>query len=236
MASRFSLEREIGGGFLVDESMIRRIQSLMAEISGVPVKITAYFGKQRIVSGFSFEDIFNDSYLRLEGVSLVCLKASSDDFVCEVIFKITRGIPISITASGKRDSVIKLESEVLNEIFSAKMWYSPFVLSQYTVSIGVAFDFIFLAIGIFVLILMFFGQSAIAGGLPGEFWYLMALSFLINPILSLLFPPMVFNIGKGARDFDFRRSIYSFFFYSIVFALVMAILSNFLTDWLKSKM
>jgi len=235
VASLFVIERDVVGGFIVDEASVRKLFSYIKREAQADVDVSITFKGGMTIRSRDVEGIFDDNFSTRDVIESIQLTSSCDRFKIRFNLKNYGSRPVDYYISGDRDVVIKIERELEIFVESIRAWYSNFVLEQYTVKLSLIIYILPISI-IFMYISWKYLGSEIEKSFSFDYIiFFFAFSIFISPVMSFIFPTMVVNIGRGARVNGWRTKILYFIFSVILIGVVVSVLGNWATDWVARK-
>jgi hypothetical protein len=200
-------------------------------------KISITFKDGRTMESRNPEDVFSDSFIQSTRIDEI--KISGSNFESKrtndaaVIFSRGGSSAIRFIVAGERAATLMFERDLINELASSKKWYSPLVISFFPwYLIGIAIIAL-----IFVLVA---GASNLHYITDAKFDFLFSKIYIpafLWPLsilfLNAVFPPIIFDLGDGARRQRLRTAIWSFLIGTVMVTLLLGLAAEFLKDWLK---
>ena len=232
VSGKFEISRQIRGGYIISEALLRKCAQLVETFSGEAPKISITFRDGRTVNSTNPDEVFNDSFIQSTRISET--KISGGNFFSQhasITFRKNYDSPIYFIAEGDRSPTLTFERDFINELASSKQWYSPFVLSVTTFSLLTT---IFAAPSIFSFIFVSVSMHNHTLDLIAIIVSLTQTLMLLILICSRIeFPSIIFNIGHGARRQTLRVAIWSFIVFTLLSGITIIFLHDWLNDWLK---
>jgi hypothetical protein len=182
------------------------------------------------------DDVFGDSFIQSTRIADIVISgsysASKRTHRASITFRRDGSSPIRFLVGGDRSAALMFERDLINELAAGKQWYSLFVLSFYP-------WYFFVATIVAAILIIAFGAMK-ANYIPSstfDFLFSRTMPALVLwPFLLILldiaFPPIIFNLGGGARRQKVRIGIVSFILLTIVVGLLVNLSSDFLKGWL----
>jgi hypothetical protein len=204
---------------------------------GALPELSVTFNDGRTVNSTDPDDVFNDSFIQSTRIAEIAISTYHHTSQgASITFRKARSSPIRLTVNGDRSAALIFEGNLINELAASKQWYSPFVLSYYPwylfgmVIIGLIWTLAFVALNLSYITKLTFDFIFSKAFMPAViFWPLTLI------LLEIAFPPIIFNLGHGARRQKVRTVIVSLIFVSIVIGVLVNLSSDFLKDWLTGS-
>jgi hypothetical protein len=236
VGSEVQISRQLGGGYIISEALLRKCMQLIETFSQDELpKISITFKDGRTMESRNPEDVLSDSFIQSTRIDEI--KISGSNFESKrtndaaIVFRRGGSTAIRFIVAGERAATLMFERDLINELAASKQWYSPLVVSYYPwylVGISIVILILVLAAGASNLhyidaVTFDFIFSKIY--IPAFLWPLSLL------FLNAVFPPIIFDLGDGARRQRRHTAIWSFIIGSIVVALLVGLFAGFLKDW-----
>jgi hypothetical protein len=228
VAGDFHISRSLGGAYVISEPLLRRCLRLVEEFSGkdTQVNFSISFTDGRTLDG-NPDAILGDSLIQSTSIRDIIISQSAASDQVYINFRGYGDVPIYLKADGSKSSLINFETELLNELSGGKQWYSLLVRSELKIMVASILSGAFLS-GAFITQLNLH-LSGLHNTALDKILLAIAVPLSIFIICLIAFPPLIFDLGHGARRHRVRTTILSF----LVVTLFGGIVVNFSSDWLK---
>lgn len=233
MQNALTIERKVGGGFVLDEASIRRLVEFLHKKMNLPLSLSMTLSDSTTIICPSIDALLSDNHIERGYIDAFKIESLYSDLKLIISFDVNRNIPIRLYVSGDRDRSKSIYNEIIEEIDSIRMWYSPFILSQYEVSLysGLSFVFTFSS----TLFILFYKFYDLIMNQVGTLFFLcmMTLSAILDPINRFLFPPLIVNIGRSSIKYNNKNRLINFVLLSVIVSILVNIFSNYVYDRIK---
>ena len=227
MGSEFHISRHLGGGYIISEALLRKCMQLVETFSweGAPPEISVTFRDGRTVNSEDPDDVFSDSFIQSSRISEITISSYHHTSLgASITFRKHGEIPSYFRVTGGRSASLVFERDLINELAASKQWYSSIASLRPIILVATL-----VIVGLFISTITFFSSW------PPDF-YVKTITYPIFSLLSLIFllriiafPPIIFDLGDGARRQKVRTTIWSF----IIVTVIAGILVSIFTDWIK---
>lgn len=233
MGSKFRVNSQIRGGFAVDEPLIRRTFGLAKAFCGDNPNISVTFKNGRSIKSTDCSDVFDDSSIRLHSIREIRISLYTIETEFDVTFSANSNRPITVYISGEKNNVYAIETELKNELTAARTWYSVAVIDQYVLNFSTTINILLLFSGIFIVIMLTKDEGYIQSNFSNRVIIaIIAISSILTPSMQLLFPPLIFDIGKGKNTYSFQKAVRNFLFFIVIAGVLVSVFGNIATNYI----
>ena len=212
MGSEVQISRQLGGGYIISEALLRKCMQLIETFSQDELpKISVTFKDGRTMESRNPEDVLRDSFIQSTRIDEI--KISGPNFESKrtndaaVIFRRGGSSAIRFIVAGERAATLMFERDLINELAASKQWYSPFVLSFGPwYALGAVVIAAILGLAITASNMEYITRSTVGLVFSRVCMPLIVLLPLLLFFLDIAFPAIIFDLGDGDLPLRFSST------------------------------
>lgn len=244
-SSKFTSSQELRGCYEFDEGHIRKLAAVIARAAVKAPSIEMVLWGRTKLESEDLDVILSDTIIERHPIKSITISVYNTTDAGNIYARIAvedtaASGPVSISVSGRKEPVVSLRAEIDDILSSARKWYSPLNYSG-NILIYLLTPMIFLiASGV----LNYYAFTAMPARWFADSQSIAQFSFFISTSITwtlflwgqyYLFPRLVIRVGAGIRRRALQARIAGLLFGTIIGGIILAVISNKLTDWLFAK-